>query len=201
MFIVLEGLDGAGTTTQLERLATHLEAQGRVVLRTREPTDLPVGRLIRRTLQRDPDAPAPATLPWMFAADRADHLHREIEPALARGEVVISDRYLHSSLAYQSLQQPLDEVWGLNASFRVPNLTVFVEVPVAESLRRISARGGERELFEEEGRLVAIRDSYHRVIERLRARGDHIVTLDGTGSIDEVTAALLPHVEALWRAS
>jgi dTMP kinase len=201
MFIVIEGLDGAGTTTQLSRLQARLEAVGHTVHPTREPTAGPVGRLIRQTLQRVPEAPAPATLPWMFAADRADHLHREIEPALARGEVVLSDRYLHSSLAYQSLQQPLDEVWALNASFRVPDLTLFVEVPVAESLRRIAARGGERELFEEEERLVAIRDSYHRVIERLRGRGDAIVVVDGSGSIEAVTDQLWPHVEALWPAT
>lgn len=201
MFIVLEGLDGAGTTTQLARLATWLEAQGRTVVRTHEPTDGPVGRLIRRTLQRDADAPAPSTLPWMFAADRADHLARLVEPALARGEVVLSDRYLHSSLAYQSLQQPLESVWALNATFRVPDLTLFVEVPVQVSLDRIAARGGEREIFEEEERLVAIRDSYHRVLDRLRDRGDRIVTLDGTGSIDAVEAAIRPHVEALWPAS
>lgn len=205
MFIVLEGLDGAGTTTQLARLAEGLEAHGHVVHRTREPSDGPVGRLIRRTLAHDPSAPAPATLPWMYAADRADHLAREIEPALARGEVVISDRYLHSSLAYQSLQQPLDEVAALNASFRVPDLTVFVEVPVSVSLARIEARlareGGEPELFEERAKLEAIRDAYHRVIERLCARGDRIHVVDGAGDINEVEAGIRASVGSAWPSS
>lgn len=205
MFIVLEGLDGAGTTTQLTRLADRLERHGHVVHRTREPSDGPVGRWIRRTLAHDPEAPAPSTLPWMYAADRADHLAREVDPALGRGEVVISDRYVHSSLAYQSLQRPLDEVEALNASFRVPELTVFVEVPVDVSLARIEARlakeGGVPELFETRAKLEAIRDAYHRVIERLRARGDRIDVVDGSGDMDAVEAGICGAVEAAWPSS
>jgi len=202
MFVVLEGLDGAGTTTQQERLAQWLRGQGLVVCTTREPTGGPVGAWIRRTLNRDPDAPAPSTLPWMYAADRADHLARVVEPALARGELVLSDRYLHSSLAYQSLQRPLEEVAALNASFRVPELTIFVEVPVDVSLARIAARGAAREIFEERDALTAIRDAYHRVLARLRARGDRIVTVDGAGTVDAVEADIRAAVtEALWPTS
>ena len=141
----------------------------------------------------------------MYAADRADHLAREIEPALRRGEVVISDRYFHSSLAYQSLQRPLDEVASLNASFLVPDLTIFVEVPVEVSLARIHARlaaeGGVPELFEERAKLVAIRDAYHRVLERLRTRGDRIVTVDGAGDMDTVEQGIRQAVEATWPSS
>jgi dTMP kinase len=198
MFIVLEGLDGAGTTTQLSRLAERLTARGHTVHTTREPSDGPVGRWIRRTLMHDPEAPAPSTLPWMYAADRADHLAREVEPALERGEVVLSDRYFHSSLAYQSLQRPLDEVAALNASFRVPDLTVFVEVPVDVSLARIEARGEARELFEERGKLIAIRDAYHVVIARLQERGDRIVTVDGSLSMDGVEKAIAAAVDVEW---
>jgi len=190
MFLVLEGLDGSGTTTQQQRLANWLTAHDQVVHPTAEPSTGPVGRWIRATLRGEEGAPAPQTLPWMFAADRADHLAREIEPALEAGQVVLCDRYLHSSLAYQGLQAPLDHVWGLNETFRVPDLTLFVDVPAAVSMERIEARGGDRELFEKRERLEAIRDSYHRVIERLRDRGDRIVVIDGAGSRDDVTAAL-----------
>ena len=144
MFLVLEGLDGAGTTTQSERLAQALSARGEVVL-TREPTDGPVGRIIREVLRGDQRAPTVDTLPWLFAADRADHLTRKVEPALRRGAYVVSDRYYHSSLAYQSLTLPLEDVSALN-SFRSPHITFFLDVPVDECLARIGKRGGEREI-------------------------------------------------------
>ena len=147
-FIVMEGLDGAGTTTQVVELVRALEAAGQPATRTHEPTDGAVGRLIRATLRDQPDAADRRTLPWMFAADRADHLHRVVEPALADGRWVVSDRYLHSSLAYQSLELPLEQVFALNRAFRVPDLTLFIHVPVQVGLDRIEARGATRELYE-----------------------------------------------------
>jgi dTMP kinase len=188
-FVVIEGLDGAGTTTQAARLCDHLRARGVAVTATREPTGGPVGRLIRTTLRDEPGAPDLRALPWLFAADRADHLYRTIEPALARGEWVVSDRYFHSSLAYQSLTLPLARVVELNADFRTPDLTIFLDVPVDRCLARIADRP-EREIYEEAGRLTAIAASYHRVIELLRDRGQPIVTLDGTRSIEEVERAI-----------
>lgn len=196
-FFVLEGLDGAGTSTQLERLTTRLTAAGRSVLATHEPTDGPVGRLIRQTLRGEANAVAPTCLPWMFAADRADHLSRRIEPALADGRIVLTDRYLHSSLAYQSLDLPLADVFALNRHFRVPDLTVIVDVPVEECLRRIDVRGAARELFEEQERLEQIAAAYEPVIALLIARGDPIVRVDGDRSIEVVEAAIWAHIGPL----
>src|SRR5690606_36822914 len=118
-FIELEGIDGAGTTTHTDRLTAWLRDRGRRVHRTCEPSEGPVGRIVRATLAGRPDAPSPATLPWMFAADRADHLAREIGPALERGEVVC-DLYIPASLAYQSLDHPFERVEALNRDFRRP---------------------------------------------------------------------------------
>jgi dTMP kinase len=185
-FLVLEGLDGAGTTTQLARLATWLRARGLSVLETREPTTGPIGRLIRATLRADADAPAEGVLPWLFAADRADHLHRLVQPALQQGTWVLSDRYLHSSLAYQSLVAPLRDVYDLNRTFRVPDLTVFVHVPVGVALDRIAARGAAREIYEHRDRLEQVAAAYADVLALLEQRGDRIVRVDGTQSIDEV---------------
>lgn len=196
-FIVIEGLDGAGTTTQMARLAERLTAAGRRVVTTHEPTDGPVGRLIRATLRREPGAIDPACLPWMFAADRADHLSRLVEPALAAGAVVLTDRYLHSSLAYQSLDLPLEDVFALNRHFRVPDLTILVEVPVAECLRRIDARGAARELFEEQDRLERIAASYDAVFERLARRGDPLARVTGLGTVAEVEARIAALVDPL----
>ncbi|MCB9665125.1 MAG: dTMP kinase [Alphaproteobacteria bacterium] len=195
-FVVLEGLDGAGTTTQAARLTERLEAAGHVVLRTAEPTGGPIGRLLRTTLQGGDGAADRASLPWLFAADRADHLARTVEPALAAGRWVVSDRYVPSSLAYQSLDRPLDLVDGLNRWFRLPDLTVFVHAPVEVCLARIAARGEAVELFEERETLTRIAAAYEVVLPLLEARGARVARVDGTRSVDEVAARIWQVVTA-----
>ncbi|MFT4624059.1 MAG: dTMP kinase [Myxococcota bacterium] len=196
-FIVVEGLDGAGTTTQVERLVARLRGTGRAVLRTREPTGRAVGKLIRRVLAAEADAPSPTALPWLFAADRSDHLEAVIAPALARGEVVVSDRYYHSSLAYQSLVQPLAQVHALNATFRAPDLTVFVHVPPAIAIERIERRGETREIFERREQLERIDAAYSEVLAFLTARGERIAQVDGTLAPDAVHAAVSALVDGV----
>ncbi|MBA2320457.1 MAG: dTMP kinase, partial [Deltaproteobacteria bacterium] len=134
---------------------------------------------IRSVLRGEEGAPSAASLPWLFAADRADHLACTIEPGVARGAIVISDRYYHSSLAYQTGAAGVDEIWSLNRTFRAPDLTVLVEVPVEVALRRIAARGGAREIFEHAAKLAQVADGYRAVTERLRAAGQRIATVDG----------------------
>ncbi|HSS39071.1 MAG TPA: dTMP kinase, partial [Polyangia bacterium] len=153
MFIVLEGIDGSGTTTQLDRLGRHLSARGRRVHPTREPSQGPLGRLLREILlggHRLPDGGAVDGLAMalLFAADRRDHLTREIEPALAAGMDVISDRYVLSSLAYQA--QEADRAWvaGLARDLRVPDLTILLDVPVAVAAARRRAAGRSDERYD-----------------------------------------------------
>lgn len=189
-FVVLEGIDGSGTTTQVARLVARLAGQGAEVVETREPTDLATGRLIRTVLRGEPDAPHRSALPWLFGADRRDHLVRRIEPALARGAWVVCDRYLPSSLAYQSLEAPLDLVDGLNATFRAPDVLVMLDVPVDVALARVLARGGHREIYEERTALERVVAAYDAALDRLAGRGWPVVRLDGTRSVDDVAAAV-----------
>ena len=202
-FIVIEGLDGAGTTTQVQRLVYALQEDGAAARSTREPTGGPIGRVIRHTLGGHEDAPSVHSLPWMFAADRSDHLTRTVEPALEAGTIVVSDRYVPSSLAYQSLTLPLEDVLALNARFRVPDLLVFVRAPVATCLARIRARSDSREIYEDDEPLNAVSDAYDRVLERLSQRGDRIVEVDGTQSVDDVATAIEDAVReaGLWPSS
>src|ERR1017187_1840709 len=107
-FVVLEGIDGAGTTTHVARLAERLRASRVPVRATREPSDGPIGTLVRQVLTGrivvpGGRAPAWATMALLFAADRMDHVETEIEPFVASGGTMISDRYDASSLAYQSV--------------------------------------------------------------------------------------------------
>jgi len=194
LFIAIEGLDGAGTTTQVKATQQWLQSQGRVAHRTFEPSDGPIGRLIRKSLRNEAGSPHRSILPWMFAADRADHLHREIGPQLSAGSDVITDRYYHSSLAYQSMEIPLSEVWALNHTFRRPDLTVFIRIDVDTALERIESRAGEREIFERRSQLEKISLHYDQVLDFLTNLGHPIVEVDGSNSLGAVTEAVRAEV-------
>jgi len=180
-FIVLEGLDGAGTTTQLKLAAEKLAADGRPHFCTSEPTDHPLGLLIRDVLTHRRSV-HPTTLALLFAADRAEHLLAAgggILKRLERGELVISDRYLFSSLAYQSLDCDFEYVHGLNAGFPLPRDLVFLDTPVRESQRRLGSRGGQ-ELFDGADIQDRILDNYRRGFALYRDAGLRLHVLDGT---------------------
>mgnify|MGYP002633439816 CR=1 FL=1 len=184
LFIAIEGLDGSGGTTQVQLLVQALSAHA-----TREPSDLPVGRLIRQALASR--ELGDGVLPYLFAADRKDHLEREIEPALAAGQHVVTDRYYHSSLAYQSLAAPLDFVLGLNQGFRAPDLTVFLDLSPEQCLERIAARSAHRDRFETLEQLRAISQSYGAALALLAGRGERIVAVDARGTPQQVHQRVL----------
>jgi dTMP kinase len=197
-FIVLEGIDGSGTTTQLDRVTRHLTARGRQAHATREPSQGPIGKLLREILLgghrlADGAGVDGLAMALLFAGDRRDHLTREIEPALAAGADVVSDRYLLSSLAYQA--QEADRAWvaSLARDLRVPDLTLLLDVPVsvAAARRRAAGRPDERYDADEIQSLVAAR------YRELAAITPNTIVLDATGSIDEVTTAIVREVDRL----
>jgi dTMP kinase len=198
-FVVIEGIDGSGGTTQATRLVGWLQSQGAQVQLTCEPSDGPVGQFIRRALTpSDPAAKlGDGVLPFLFAADRRDHLEREILPALEQGKWVVSDRYYHSSLAYQSAAIGLAAVAALNAGFRAPDLTLFLDLEPEVALKRIQARGGAPERFEALDRLRTVRDAYSAVIVHCKARGENIVRLDAGSSVEELHVRVREAVLAL----
>jgi dTMP kinase len=199
LFIVLEGIDGAGTTTQTERLAATLTRAGRTAHATREPSTGPIGRVLREVLQGGlsaGDRPVDGgTMALLFAADRRDHLQREIEPALARGCDVISDRYLMSSLAYQA--EETDRAWveGLARGIRTPDLTILLDVPVERAAARRRAAGRMTERYDADETQRRVAENY-RALARL---DPSVVVLDGAGGIDEVAAAIAAVVEPRLR--
>ena len=193
--IVLEGLDGAGTTTQAKRLVDHLNAHGTPAHLTREPSDGPIGVLIRQMLTGGHAIPGAAisqsTFGLLFAADRLDHLQREVEPRLAAGVTVISDRWYHSSLAYQGTGADRDWIATLNGRARRPDLTIFLAVrPEIAAARRVAA-GRVQELFEDLRMQEDVAAGYDATIAELTAQGERIETLDGEATPDAVFAAIL----------
>jgi dTMP kinase len=194
--LVLEGLDGAGTTTQARILGERLAAEGRSVHVTAEPSRGPVGALVRQVLTRrvvgdDGDGFDPAALALLFAADRLDHHAVEIAPKLAQGIDVVSDRYALSSLAYQGLATG-DMGWIEAVNGRAPSadLTVFLRARPEIALRRRRAASLDREIFEVSSFQRRVARSYDRAIDRLRAAGQVVVEVDGEAPVEVVARAV-----------
>lgn len=196
LFVVLEGIDGAGTTTQAERLAAWLRAERRLVHVTREPSTGPIGAQIRLALTGRITLPAThraEVMALLFAADRLDHVDSEIDPYLRDGYVVVSDRYDLSSLAYQSLTadggaDTISWIRQCNRFARRPDVTVVVDVPPAVASARRRARGGAAELFDDEALQARLAAAYLRA-EAL-CPGDRILHVDGDQSPEEVGRAV-----------
>lgn len=201
LFIVIEGLDGSGKTTQIELLRDALQARGEACYVTAEPTELPTGRFIREVLRGDRRVDA-RTLAALFAADRVEHLYHPEEGLLAKlaaGYHVIASRYYFSSLAYQS--EFVDPGWiaALNSLARrtLPaDLTIFLDLEPAVSMQRIRERKEETELFETEEKLRHVRESFREAFA-VYGQGENIVTIDAGQEVIEVADAILAAVEDL----
>jgi dTMP kinase len=191
LFVAFEGLDGAGTTTQAERAAAFVAAEtGREPSLSAEPTVGPVGSQIRRCLEGDVAFDA-HTLALLFAADRLHHLETEIEPALAQGAVVLVDRYSLSSFAYQRADG-VDAEWlrTINERARAPDLTIYLDVPPAVCVERLAEDGRGADRFEREETLERVESAYREALAVEREAGNAVRILDGTGTEDEVAAAI-----------
>ncbi len=192
-FIVLEGIDGSGTTTQSKLLHQRLQDLGLPALLTFEPTNSPVGRIIRSILNRSYPA-HPETLAYLFAADRHDHLHNPetgMLKYLREGSWVVLDRYVFSSLAYQSVECSQDIVSTLNNNFPLPEITFFLDLPAEVSLKRIDLREGSPEIYEKEEFQQKVRKQYQDVLSRYKGQTE-IITMDA-----QLPADLLH--EEIWK--
>lgn len=199
-FIVIEGIDGAGTTTQTRRLAARLQQDGGRAVTTCEPSQGPVGLLVRQALERRLVGEGAgaleldwATLALLFAADRADHVARCIEPALRSGSHVICDRYDLSSYIYQSLTAPepdraLAWIRQLNSHVRRPDLTLVIDLDPGRAQARREQRGGEPEIFEEHSLQQRLAVAYKS--SRDYVPNDRLAHIDGDAPVTEVTDRL-----------
>ncbi len=204
-FVVLEGLDGSGTTTQARLLAERLRAARRPVHLTAEPSGGPVGALIRQVLtgriggERGGDGSfSPWALALLFAADRQDHFDVEIGPKLADGVDIVCDRFTLSSLAYQGAHLG-DMRWveSVNREAADPDLVVFLRCRPQVALRRRFSASLDRDIFEVDAFQKRVARSYEDAIRRLRRTGKRIVELDGEASVGEVAAAVWEAVRKL----
>lgn len=220
-FIVFEGIDGSGKSEQYRRLARNLEKKRYTVVQTKEPTvDLPVGKLIRSILYQEQQV-AEEALALLFAADRVDHTEKKIKPALEQGSVVVSDRYVHSSLAYQSggMKNELGLEWvrAINAYAVMPDMVIFLDITPDVGQSRLAngqVRVKDHTYFESLSQQEKIRSAYYKVfnfgnvsltqytgagkeearVQVSRVDDTIVLRVDGTLSVEEIEKIVLKHV-------
>ena len=198
-FLSFEGIDGSGKSTQARRLAEALRGLGHAVTLTREPGGSAGAEDIRRlVLTGDPDRWSPETEILLFTAARRDHLEKTIRPALARGEIVITDRFADSTRMYQGLRAPalrdtVDRLHDLMIGTE-PDLTLLVDIDPAVGLARAQARAGDEMRFEDMG--LATQAQMRAGFLDLAARTPRIAVIDGARDADTVAADILTTVLA-----
>lgn len=193
-FIDIEGLDGSGASTQVGLVGRELQKTGQIFHLTKEPTNGPIGKLIRQILRGKTSLPA-GSLQLLFAADRGEHLSKEIIPRLEKGEVVITDRYSWSSIAFGSIDLDKEWLFSLNKNFIFPDLTVFIEVDPEVCLERITkdkSRTGV-ELFEEGEKLMNVWETYQWLASKYWWA--NIAVVDGEKEKEKVTAEIIGHLK------
>ena len=200
-FIVFEGIDGSGTTTQAKLLwevmsGAHL---------TQEPTNKRIGSFIKQIITETPEwVFLPPTIAYLFAADRSEHLYSSggIRDELSNGRTVICDRYTMSSFAYNN-ENDENLIFDLNKGFLTPDLTIFLDVPVEVAIGRIVKRGEPRSYYETQARLHSIFYRYQDTIHSIMHDESYsflgkCVRLNGDQSAYDIHAEVLAEVNKLW---
>jgi dTMP kinase len=190
-FLVIEGLDGSGKSTQVKLLFHHLKKQGFKIVLTHEPTYERLGKMLREYYLKKVDLPRVDAL--LFAADRGENVETNILPSLNQGKIIISDRYYHSSIAYQSAQG-LELKWllELNKYFPRPDLTVIVDTLPKTCVKRVEKAKPTKVKFENVNFLEKVRKNYLKFPKIL---DEKIIIIDGNRKIKEVHADVLKEVE------
>lgn len=196
-FIAFEGIDGSGKSTQSALLIQKLRQEGIPCYATMEPTDAPIGSLIRQVMtgRVKTDNKAVAAL---FAADRLDHLLNEVDGIVSKiesGVTVVTDRYYFSSYAYNSVHMPMEWVIKANeqsSAILRPSVTVYIDIDPDTALDRIAKNRFRQELFEKKSMLVKVRDNYMKAFKLLE-KEEKVFIVDGNRPQEEIA-------EAVWNA-
>ncbi|MEM5869572.1 MAG: dTMP kinase [Candidatus Aenigmatarchaeota archaeon] len=198
VFIVLEGIDGSGKSSQSKLLFDFLQKNKIPAILTHEPTDGEIGYLLTNKYLKEVDLPLVDA--FLFAADREEHLKKTVIPALEQGKIVISDRYYHSTLAYQQAQGlELKFLLELNKKFIKPDLTIIIDLEPEIAVERIekdkNRKMEERKKFEKVEFLKKVRKNFLELKEILK--DERIVVIDGNKTKEEVFEAVLSEVKKI----
>lgn len=194
LFVVFEGIDGSGTSTQAALLHASLVRSGHKASITSEPTSGPIGHLIREIITKrvhvsNDQEVVDRELAYLFAADRFDHLHNDVDgiiARLARGYVSVSTRYYLSSFAYNAhKQEDFDLVKMLNKNFPMPDLTFYLDCPLNEAMRRITADGRGPDRNENLNNLSRVKQNYERALAQYAGQCLVLDATQGTSMLHE----------------
>lgn len=196
IFIVIEGIDGSGKSTQIQMLNDRFKAEGKAVVVTHEPTDGPVGKMIRSVLNRDIEMD-PAALAALYLADRLDHITNKQYGMLAQlneGYHVISSRYYYSSYAFQGEYVSLNWLIAANSlckSFLKADITFYLNIDPEISLQRLKDSREKLDIFENKEKQIKTHEEFLNAFE-ITNEGENIIILDGSLSEKEIH-------EEIWR--
>ncbi len=201
LFIAFEGIDGSGKSTQVKLLTEHLQNAGHKVYATCEPTDSPIGAMIRNIFNHKMEADH-RTIAGLFVADRLDHLLNKTNGVLKKldeGFTVITDRYYFSSYAYHGTHMSLDWVIAANAlsaDLLRPDLNIYIDISPEISMTRLSSGRSSMELYETVENLRKVRETYLEAIDRLKFE-EHVFVTDGNRSPELIAADIWNEVSQL----
>lgn len=193
--IALEGPDGCGKSTQSDLLSKWLKSKGYKIEITREPTENPLGRVLRKSLKGEIELPLEAEA-LLFAGDRALHVSEIIRPSLEEGKIVITERYIYSSLAYQT-SRGLAKEWvkNINKPAIEPDLAIFIDIPPEVGSKRMNS-SRKLDIFDQDPELQKnVREAYKKLAEE-----KNMPIIDGTLSKNEVQEQVREEVKKILHA-
>ncbi|MBN2651005.1 MAG: dTMP kinase [Spirochaetales bacterium] len=195
-FFVIEGIDGSGTTTQTKLCTEILNSFGYNCINTFEPTDSPIGKLIRKILASDYSVHS-NTLAQLFVADRTEHIYGRtgVQENCMNGNIVISDRYFFSTLAYQSLSTNYNQLFDDNKNFPLPEKLFFLKIDPEKSLARVDQRKHKKEIFEKLEIQKKVANNYLNAIKQFEELGLNAVIIDGTLPIEKITEKIISNLD------
>jgi len=199
LFIVIEGIDCAGKSTQAELLKNYFANQTEQAVISSEPSNGIIGNLIRQALKQriifsEDKVLFDEQMAYLFAADRHDHLYNDIDGVfklIKHNYHVISTRYYFSSLAYNCTADKFDFISKLNERFPDPDLTIYIDLPVDVSLERLQERS-LKEVYETKSKLTKVRQQYHQIFSKYKGK---IILIDGTKKTLEIHQAIVDFMQ------
>ncbi|MCX6765546.1 MAG: dTMP kinase [Candidatus Moranbacteria bacterium] len=196
LFIVFEGLDGSGQTTQINLLEKYLKLKGKKVHMTAEPSSSLIGGLIRAVLTHHWKL-SNTGLQLLYCADRAHHLETEVYPALAKGNIVLSSRYFFSTIAFGSLNNDTRWLEKINEKFPKPDVTFFINVSPKECIKRLDLSRFRKEIFEKEEKMGKVLRTYIKIGKNKKYK--NFFTINGEQPVEKISQDVIKIIDKFIR--